>query len=111
MLVCRHTRSGSVHHMWVCGREKTQDLGPPRRYLPIALTDVYGVTLRSMGRFALFFHEEGACLMEPITATVTARAGGRCRSLRDPGTGDAGVHGAKVPQTTIHPVTDHGVEV
>jgi len=69
ILVCRHTGSGSVYNVCVCRREKTQDLGLPRSRLPIALMDVYGVALRSMGRFALSFHEEGACLMEPITVS------------------------------------------
>jgi hypothetical protein len=44
--------------------------------------NVYGVMLQSMGRFALFFHEEGACLMEPITAIVTALALGAAAGLK-----------------------------
>ena len=82
ILVCRHTSSGSVHNVCVCRREKTQDLRPPRSRLPIARTDVYGVTLRSMGRFALFFHEEGAWLMASITAIVTALALGAAAELQ-----------------------------
>jgi hypothetical protein len=35
-----------------------------------------------MGRFAVFFHEEGACLMEPITAIVTALALGAAAGLK-----------------------------
>src|SRR5262249_44949613 len=43
---------------------------------------MYGVMLQSMGRFVLFFHEEGACLMEPITAIVTALALGAAAGLK-----------------------------
>jgi len=35
-----------------------------------------------MGRFAVLFHEEGACLMEPITAIVTALALGAASGLK-----------------------------
>jgi hypothetical protein len=44
--------------------------------------DVCGVALQSMGHFALVFYGEGACLMEPITAIVTALALGAAAGLK-----------------------------
>ena len=43
---------------------------------------MHGLTLQSMGRFMLFVHKEGACLMEPITAIVTALALGAAAGLK-----------------------------
>jgi hypothetical protein len=46
------------------------------------LMEAYGVMRRSRRRFALCFHKKGACLMEPITAIVTALALGAAAGLK-----------------------------